>query len=688
MRLLMCGAVLAMTVTAGAQAATRSLVPEDLFEMQWASDPQIRGDGSEIVYVRSRNDVMTDSVVQSLWLVDVASGTETPLTRSAGHLGSPRWSPDGTRIAYLEADADGRMQIVVHWRRSGATAVVTHLTEAPADIAWSPDGKQIAFVMLERTAPPSIGKAPSKPAGAHWAPGPQVIDELNFRVDGAGLNPNGYRHLFVLSVEGGGMPRQLTFGPYSESGPLAWSPDGRYLYCAGNREPNWKRLPEDTARHTAMELSIFRVNVADGTLAQLSHALGPYHSPRVSPDGKQIAFLGFEERHVAYQNVRLNVMEADGSRPRVVGAGLDRALGDVRWAPDGRGFYVQYDDHGATKVARMTMDGHLETVASNLAGMFGPVQLPYTGGSFSVSDKGAVAFSGGGADELPDVYLAKDGKTRRITHLNADLFAAAAIGKLSVLPVKSSVDGREIDAWELLPPNFDPAKKYPLILEIHGGPYASYGPFFSVEDQLYAAAGYIVVYGNPRGSTSYGEEFANVIYNNYPSQDYDDLMSVVDAAIQRGNVDTDNLFVTGLSGGGVLTTWIVGKTHRFRAAATQHPVVNWTSTILTSDIGPVVGRDWFKHMPWEDPETYWKLSPISLIANVTTPTMVIIGLDDLRTPVGEAEQYYQALQLRGVPALLYEVPGAAHVRLTPSQLAQQQSAILEWFGRYRTSATR
>jgi dipeptidyl aminopeptidase/acylaminoacyl peptidase len=326
-------------------------------------------------------------------------------------------------------------------------------------------------------------------------------------------------------------------------------------------------------------------------------------------------------------------------------------------------------------------------VVSGLASVGAASQLPYSGGEFTVSNKGGVAYTEGGADDLPEVYLTRDSKTQRLTNLNSELLADVSIGKIAALPVKSSADGRAIDAWELLPPNFDPAKKYPLILEIHGGPYASYGPVFSADYQLYAAAGYIVVYGNPRGSTSYGEEFANTIYNNYPSQDYDDLMSMVDTAIQKGNVDADNLFVTGSSGGGVLSSWIIGKTHRFKAAVVQRPVINWTSWLLTTDMSAFGARYWFKKMPWEDQETYWKLSPLSLVGNVTTPTMVLVGLNDLRTTVAEAEQYYHALQLRHVATELYELPDEPHALQRPSHLAAQSTAILEWFGRYRTPAT-
>jgi dipeptidyl aminopeptidase/acylaminoacyl peptidase len=235
------------------------------------------------------------------------------------------------------------------------------------------------------------------------------------------------------------------------------------------------------------------------------------------------------------------------------------------------------------------------------------------------------------------------------------------------------------------PPNFDPSKKYPLILEIHGGPFSAYGPTFATDMQLYAAAGYVVVYSNPRGSTSYGEAFANEIDRNYPSHDYDDLMSVVDAAVARGFVDDKRLYVTGGSGGGVLTAWIVGKTDRFRAAATQKPVINWTSEVLTTDGYTFMAAYWFGKMPWEDPQAYWARSPLSLVGNVKTPTLVVVGEQDDRTPPSEADQYFAALQLRGVPTGLVRVHGASHggIAARPSQSAAKAQAILGWFDRYK-----
>jgi dipeptidyl aminopeptidase/acylaminoacyl peptidase len=677
---------LAVLISGVAQAAPRVLQPEDLYRMQWATDPQIRSDGTQIVYTREVNDIMTDRLMESLWLIDTATGAQTPLATGPGSHSSPRWSPDGSRIAYLATGVDGRTQIAIRWAR-GENANITNLTETPTDLTWSPDGKQIAFVMLTSVPGPTIGKPMTKPPGATWGGDPVVIDSLNFRADGQGMDKPGFRHLFVVSVDGGGAPRQLTFGPFSDAGPLAWSADGKSIFFASNHSDEWKREPQDWGRHTALTSSIYRFNLADGTSTQLSHDAGPYHAPVVSPDGKLLAYLGYTDKHVGDQNARLNVMDPDGKNQHVVGDSLDRSLTQIVWAADSHSVYAQYVDHGIPKVAQIGLSGRIEPVVSDMAGIGAATQLPYSDGEFSVSKKGAIAYTGGGTDDLPEVYLTRNGKTQRLTNLNSELFTEVSIGKLTALPVKSSADGRAIDAWLLLPPNFDASKKYPLILEIHGGPYASYGPTFSADYQLYASAGYIVVYGNPRGSTSYGEEFANTIYNNYPSHDYDDLMSIVDAAIQKGNVDQDNLFVTGSSGGGVLTSWIVGKTHRFKAAVTQRPVINWTSWMLTTDMSAFGARYWFKKLPWDDQETYWKLSPLSLVGNVTTPTMVVVGLDDLRTTVAEAEQYYHALQLKHVPTALYEIPGEPHVLRRPSHLAAQSSAIIEWFGRYHTSVT-
>ncbi len=300
-----------------------------------------------------------------------------------------------------------------------------------------------------------------------------------------------------------------------------------------------------------------------------------------------------------------------------------------------------------------------------------------------MSRDGAVAYGGGDALHPPDVWLAAGGRTARKTRLNDNFLAGKTLGQLRKLPVRAP-DGKPIDAWLVTPPGLQAGQRAPLILEIHGGPNAAYGPIFSTDDQLYAAAGYAVLFTNPRGSTSYGEDFANLIDRKYPGDDYGDLIASVDAAIAAGVADPDRLYVTGGSGGGVLTTWIVGKTDRFKAAAAQKPVINWISEALTMDGTTFTSRYWFDRKPWEDPMAYWARSPLSLVGNIRTPTLVVVGSEDYRTPVSESEQLYAALQIRGVPTALVKVPGASHdgIAARPSQAAAKASAILAWFARY------
>ena len=271
----------------------------------------------------------------------------------------------------------------------------------------------------------------------------------------------------------------------------------------------------------------------------------------------------------------------------------------------------------------------------------------------------------------------------RITRLNADLFDHKELAEVEEIRFESSYDGRPLQGWIAKPPGFDPSRKYPLLLEIHGGPFADYGDRFSSEVQLFATAGYVVFYMNPRGSTSYGEEFGNLIHHAYPSQDFDDLMSGIDAVIAEGYVDPERLYVTGGSGGGVLTAWIVGHTDRFRAAVSAKPVINWYSFVLTADSYNFFTKYWFSAMPWEDPQQYLDRSPLSYVGNVSTPTMLLTGEVDYRTPMSESEQFYQALKLRDIDTALVRIPGASHgIARRPSQLLAKVAYILGWFERY------
>jgi acylaminoacyl-peptidase len=410
---------------------------------------------------------------------------------------------------------------------------------------------------------------------------------------------------------------------------------------------------------------------------------GQDSSPVFSPDGKQIAFLGFDDKGMSYENSDVYVMNvADGSS-RNLTRELDRSIDDVQWAGSSNRLYIQYDDRGRRHIATLSMNGNVAEIASDVGSASSG--RPYTSGGFSVAGNGSVAYSGGTPDRPADVHTARrNGQVTRLTRLNDDLLAQRTLGEVEEIVWESSLGDYEIQGWLVKPPGFEANRKYPLVLEIHGGPFAAYGPHFSPEIQLYAAAGYVVLYTNPRGSTSYGYDFANEIHQNYPNQDYDDLMSGVDAVIARGYVDDEQLFVTGGSGGGVLSAWIVGKTDRFRAAVVQKPVINWASFVLTSDGMPFFVRYWFGTPPWEDPEKYWRYSPLSLVGNVKTPTMLITGEQDFRTPIAESEQFYQALKLRGIDTALVRVPERSHTIVArPSHLIAKADNIIAWFERYR-----
>jgi len=653
---------------------TQRLHSIDVFQLEYADDVQISPDGNRIVYVRVSHDIMTDRARRNLWIVNADGSNNRPLRSEAKNFSSPRWSPDGSRLAYVSA-AEGSPQLYVRWMDSGQTALLTNLVEAPNAIAWSPDGKSIAFTQLVPAKKPPLATPPEKPEGAQWAPPVKVIDTVVYRADGEGYLEAGYQHVFIVSAEGG-TPRQLTDGEFNDDGPLSFMPDSKRIVFSANRGADWERDPQES--------EVFTVDVATQALKQLTSRDGPDNSPVVSPDGRKIAYIGFDDRLQGYQVTHLYVMDGDGKNSRPVTGGFDFDTTEPRWSADSRSVYFSYDERGVRKLGSVTLDGKVRMLADGLGGT--DLGRPYTTGNFSVSRNGRAAFAHNSPARPADVgTVAGSGPVRVLTALNDDLLGNKVLGAVKEITWKSSKDQRAIQGWVITPPDFDAAKKYPLILEIHGGPFAAYGPNYTTELQLYAAAGYIVLYANPRGSTSYGEEFGNLIHHAYPGDDYDDLMSGVDAVIAQGHVDTDNLFVTGGSGGGVLTAWIVGKTDRFRAAVVAKPVINWSSFVLTSDANNFFYKYWFGAQPWEKPEEYWKRSPLSLVGNVKTPTMLITGEADYRTPIEESEQFYQALKLRKIDTVMVRIPEASHGGMVarPSNLIAKVDNILAWFEKYR-----
>lgn len=668
--------MIALIVVAGPVAAQDGrFTAEDVFQLERAADPQISPDGSRIVYSRTSFDIMTDRTRSSLWIVNSDGSNHRPLITGPNNYSSARWSPDGSRLAYVSTE-DGRAQIFLRWMDTGQDTKLTNLIESPGGISWSPDGQRIAFSMF---VPHDHGtltaEMPRKPEGAEWGPPIQVVDQLNYRADGAGYLDEGYDHLFVIPVEGG-TPRQVSSGHSDHGGSPQWTADGSSLILSVNRSENVSEEPRNS--------DVYILSLEDGSYTQLTDRFGPDGSVRLSPNGRMIAYTGYDDTFQGYTVSKLHVMNSDGSNSRLLSGNLDRDVNNPRWSADSRGLFFQYDDEGNTKVGYISLDGDVDVLAENVGGL--SLGRPYGGGQYSVASNGTFAFTLGRPYHPAELAVGARGReVRQLTQLNQDLLGHKELGEVEEIWWESSYDGRRIQGWVTKPPGFNPANEYPLVLEIHGGPFANYGDRFSAENQLYASAGYVVLSANPRGSTSYGQEFGNLIHHNYPSQDHDDLMSGVDELISRGYVDEENLFITGGSGGGVLSSWAVGHTDRFTAAAVQKPVINWYSFVLNADGLDFFWRYWFPGKPWDHAEHYMARSPIHYAGNVTTPTMLITGEVDYRTPMSETEQFYGALKIQGVETTMVRVPDASHgIANRPSNLIAKIGYILGWFEKYRT----
>ncbi|MBF7073075.1 S9 family peptidase [Glaciecola sp. MH2013] len=668
---------------ADTQHDTEKLDYQDVFELEYAASPVFHPKREMLVYERRSMDIMQDRMRVQLWAVDLSSKQHTPLLADEHSYTSPKFSPTGDRLAYLSAKS-GSQQIYVHWLAQNRSAKLSNLQHSPSNITWSPDGKTIAFTMFTPSKAESLfTEMPQQPKGASWAGSAKYIDSTQYRSDGAGFNQAGNSQVYILSSEGG-TPRQLTFGAYNHNGPLSFSKNGKSIFFSANRNKDWELLP--------LESDIYKVDIASSQLTKTTHSSGPESSPMLSPDGKYLAYQWVNDRKLSYQVNQIMLQASnsnDGSseskaNARSLTPQLDRQIGAMKWAKNSKGLYFSYIDKGKTKLAYVSTAGKLKTLAAELGSQ--ALGRPYTSGEFAVSNDGEVVYTINNPQRPADLALMKKrGKPELLTQLNEDVFTGTALASVEKLPVLSSIDQLEIDAWIAYPPHFDKSKNYPIILEIHGGPHAAYASTFSMELQLMAAKGYITVWSNPRGSSSYGEDFGNLIHHNYPSQDYNDLMDVVDAAIAKGNVDTRNLFITGGSGGGVLTAWSIGKTDRFAAAVVAKPVINWLSFALTADAYPFFTQYWMEDMPWNISEKLWARSPLSLVGNVKTPTMLLTGEADYRTPMSETEQYYQALRLQKIPSAMVRIPGASHgIASRPSHLIQKVGNIVAWFDKYKS----
>jgi len=662
-----------LTLPAAAQPPAKTLLDkETFFQMESVSNPQISPDGTEVVFSRGFVDITKDQNASNLWVIDVKGERLRQLTDGTWRDFAPVWSPDGRRVAFL-SDRSGSTQLHVMWADTRETLQLTRVERAPGGLKWSPDGKRLLFTTaLPDDTPVLPVKLPATPRGAQLARGAVIVDRLSWGSDGVGPTSKTFTHVFVVDAAVGGTPRQITSGAYSHSSP-EWSADGRTIYVSGIRKPDAEYLRGDS--------EIYAVDVAALGVTPLTDRKGPDANPVVSPDGRWIAYTGSDDKNETSALSSLYLMDATGGAKRLWSGSLPSSPGDVEWSADGTGVYYAMEERG-------------ESNEYFLALAPGSAPKKVTGGThmltaLSFARTGQVAAIRSTTTQpgvLVTFTVAKPAEMKTLVDVNADVLQGVTIAGTEELWFASS-DGLKVQGWLMKPAGFAPGKKYPMVLWIHGGPWSMYNVGWNWAFQNWAANGYAVLWTNPRGSTGYGQAFVNLIQFSYPGRDYDDLMAGVDAALAKGWIDKDNLFVCGGSGGGLLTAWIVGHTNRFRAAVSMRPVIDWHSFVGTTD-----GASWYRQFqkyPWEDPMEYAVRSPLHYVANVTTPTMIMTGEADLRTPITQTEEFYRALKMvRKADTLMVRMPEEFHGWRRPTHQLLQQLYLMAWFEKYRTKESK
>src|SRR5580698_7970752 len=643
-----------------------------IWDLRSVSEPQITHDAKSVIYVLSWSDKMVDQRYTNLWMVSGDGKDDRPLTTGAYKDSEPRLSLDGTRLAYL-SNRSGKTQIHVRWLDSAQDAQITDSQQTPSNIVWSPDGKWIGFEARVPGKPDWNPKMPEKPPGAKWADPPIVVTKLRWRENGSGLIQPGFNQIFAIPSTGG-TPKQVSSGDYNHSTTFAWSADAKWIYTSTNRIPD--------AEYSLEGGDIYAYSVEDGAVKQLTTRKGPDTDPVPSPGGKKIAYLGHDWKFQSYTVNHLYLMDADGSNSKNLTAALDRDVRSPHWSWDGKTLYFLVDDHGNTEL--YSADPESGTVKQVTTGV---QQLGAGGGGegFTLANNSMIATVRSTPNDPGDVVLLpgyRQAEPARLTQVNESLLSQYQLSPVEELTF-DSFDGKNMQGWIIKPPNFDPSKKYAFILDIHGGPHAMDGVSFKHEFQIQAAHGYVVLYMNPRGSTGYGEEFGNIIHTHYPGDDYKDLMLGVDKMVEKGYIDPKKLCVTGGSGGGLLTAWVIGHTDRFAAAVSQYPVTNWVTQAGTADGGYTHSALWMKSLPWDNPQQLIDHSPIFFAKNFKTPTMVITGESDRRTPIAESEELYFALKAQKVPAVLVRVPDESHgIHNHNSHYIDKIEYILAWMEKY------
>lgn len=660
----------------------KKFVPEDLYRFKFVSDPQMSPDGEEILYVLSEVSEDHTKYVSHLRLYNCTSGCDRRFSYG-GSDSKPRWSPDGSMIAF-GSDRKGKRQLYVMPRRGGEARPLVEFKYGIGEAVWSPDGSMIAFTAscFADDTVNELMNLEENPEQKKAEKICKVIDTLKYRANGTGLLNGRKQHIFVVAANGG-KPRKLTMGAYHHSTPV-WSPDGKHLVFSSNRseEPDYQVHIAD----------LWMIPVSGGEPKRLTNGDGRFHSPAFSPDGRLLAYLGHHNQYGSATLTRLYLLDLVSGERRCLteeldfsigsGATADMTLGGSAGGPvfssDGKYIFIHHAAFGEVHLYRVNLESGTIDKLTN-----GTIQVK----GFTVSrDNSRAALVYSDASQPGDIAVLdlQNGKQRRCTSVNETLLAQ----RYTALPEEirfKGADGWEIQGWIIKPIGFQADKKYPMILEVHGGPHGMYAPNFFFEFQLLAASGYVVLFTNPRGSQGYGQRFVDAVRGDYGGNDYADLMAAVDYASQLPYVDEERLGVTGGSYGGFMTNWIVSHTDRFKAAVTQRSISNWISFYGVSDIGYHFTEMEHGANPWDDLQKLLKHSPLTYVKNITTPLLIIHGDEDWRCPIEQAEQLYVCLKRLKREVQLVRFPGANHELSRsghPQQRVERLTRIVDWFNNH------
>ncbi|MDM7460779.1 MAG: S9 family peptidase [bacterium] len=643
----------------------RAITIDDLFRIKLLGSPQIAPDGSQVVFVYKWIDIEKNKYFSNLWRVRIGEAAQS-FTYGEWSDSQPRWSPDGKHIAFVSNRQKPKSQIYVIPADGGEARPITHLEEGSiGEFAWSPDGSRIAFIYRE-TAPEWREQARKERQEKGFSTPPRIIRRAYWRLDGDGAFVDQRYHLYVVDVRTGETTLLTTDPEFSESSPT-WSPCGNYIAFISNRHP-------DPDNHPGYD-SIWIVSATGGALRKVDAPDGPKYAVRWSPDGKYLAYIGNPYPDDPYpRNDHVWRVSVEGGDAIDLVARLDNTVGvgtltDVRefgggapilWSADSQHLYFLVSERGGVYPYRVKVDGtHLDSL---LDGDFEVADMSLS------QDEHRLALLKGDATHPHELFLAeRTGNTLSMTQLtqfNQPLLDEVAIAPPEEFEVVAD-DGVKVHGWLLKPPDFEPARKYPTILMIHGGPHAMYGRVFFHEFQLHAAQGYVVAYTNPRGSVGYGEAFARAIKGDWGNRDFKDLMTLTDYLAGLPFVDAERMGVAGGSYGGYMTNWIVGHTNRFKAAITDRSVVNLVSMGGTSDFPMIPNRYWQGNF-WDEPQKLWECSPLAYAGRITTPLLIVHSEGDLRCPISEADQLFAALVRLGREVLYIRYPAESSHGLSRS----------------------